>query len=101
MKTSILILLLAAATLQTEYEKTGNVLILTDDNINDAIKEHEHLFVKFYAPWCPHCKKLAPKWEKYAEQHATKGTNVAFASLDAEKHSKAGEQFRVIFSIFF
>ena len=60
MKISIvcITLLLALSNLAEagSYKKKGDVLLLNDKNWKQATEEHETLFVKFYAPWCPHCK---------------------------------------------
>jgi len=43
-------------------------------------------FVKFYAPWCGHCKKLAPLWEQLAAQMKDKLT-IAEVNCDASVNS--------------
>lgn len=42
----------------------SEVISLNDSTFEDYIKENENVFVKMFAPWCGHCKALAPKWEE-------------------------------------
>eukprot|EP01083_Nonionella_stella_P263522 895102_1 len=42
---------------------TAAVPSLTPDNY-DSMTDGKTVFLKFFAPWCGHCKKMAPDWEK-------------------------------------
>ncbi|KAK9816828.1 hypothetical protein WJX72_005531 [[Myrmecia] bisecta] len=48
--------------------------------------------IEFYAPWCGHCRQLAPKWSKLAE--ALKGV-VKVAAVNCDAHSELCAQHGV------
>ncbi|KAK8828956.1 hypothetical protein WA538_000959 [Blastocystis sp. DL] len=49
-------------------------------------------FVKFYAPWCGHCKKLAPIWEDLAD--ALEG-EVNVAQVDATENAILSDLYEI------
>ncbi|CAF4690914.1 unnamed protein product, partial [Rotaria magnacalcarata] len=49
-------------------------------------------FVEFYAPWCGHCRNLAPEWKRAAT--ALKGI-VKIGAVDADSHKSLGQQYGV------
>jgi len=71
----------------------GEVLVLDDDNFAEATKKHEQLLVEFYAPWCGHCKTLAPEWTKAAV--TSKDAPIKMAKVDATASKKLAETFKI------
>jgi thiol:disulfide interchange protein len=45
-------------------ENHSDVLTLTNTEFDIALPTHSFLVVKFYAPWCVHCKNMATAWEQ-------------------------------------
>lgn len=44
------------------------VVTLTVENFDEFIGDKKIMLIEFYAPWCGHCKKLIPEYEKAAKK---------------------------------
>jgi protein disulfide-isomerase/protein disulfide-isomerase A1 len=67
------------------------VKVLTEANFKDAIGSDDPILVKFYAPWCGHCKSLEPEYEKAAKEMHDGGVKAALGKVDATVESKLAE----------
>lgn len=57
-----------------------------EEIVMDSTKD---VFVKYYAPWCGHCKKLAPEWESLGEAFKD-NADVVIAKFDATANEAEG-----------
>jgi protein disulfide-isomerase-like protein len=69
------------------------VVNLETSNFDKIVGQDKDVLIEFYAPWCGHCKSLAPEYEIVAT--AFKGQPVKIASVDADKHKELGSKFGV------
>lgn len=78
----------ASALLLLHSTSAAFVEVLTNKNIEESLKGDDLWFVKFYAPWCGHCKRLAPILDEIAARAGT-SEGLRFGKVDCTKEKSA------------
>ena len=76
--------------------KVAEAVIAADERDFDAVvlDSSKDVLVEFYAPWCGHCKRLAPDYEKVAQALASE-PGVSIVKIDCDAHKAKCAQFDV------
>lgn len=59
----------AVEAVKSPYQITDNLYSLTDETFSKALEEFDYVLVKFFAPWCGHCKKMGPAYSSLAKNN--------------------------------
>ena len=71
----------------------GKVIDATESSFRSEVLDNDDfVMVEFFAPWCGHCKSLAPEWKKAAAQL---GGVAKMVAVDATVHSGLASKYQV------
>ena len=71
------------------------VATLTTDNFESMALGKKAAMVYFYAPWCGHCKQLAPVWERLAQAYAGDSKTVVIGKVDATQEVDLASKYEI------
>lgn len=92
-KICIFIALLCSGLGYEDFKYPKNIAELTTNNFNETVMESIDIWiVAFFAPWCPYCRRLMPKYQEVAD--ALEGT-VKIGAVNGDKYKKLMKRFNV------
>jgi protein disulfide-isomerase A1 len=87
--------LFAAVCTAHDFEVEEAVIVGSETNFGDVLAASDHVLVEFYAPWCGHCKSLAPEYATAAQALEKDGSTALLVKVDATIHGDLAKEFGV------
>ena len=82
----MLLPLLLPALLAAKVVEKDDLLLVDDIGFLDTITSTRTVLAEFYAPWCGHCKRLVPEFEKAAKRLKTDGVKTIIIDGSVQRH---------------
>uniref|UniRef100_A0A7S2QRL0 Protein disulfide-isomerase n=2 Tax=Lankesteria abbotti TaxID=340204 RepID=A0A7S2QRL0_9APIC len=90
----VLVLSAACVNFAKADDEASDVFVLTSANFDTFFEENPIALVEFYAPWCGHCKNLAPHYEEAATR-LKKAGSIPLAKVDAVAEPDLAQKYDV------
>lgn len=66
-------------------------VVITEDNFDQMVKQHEIVALDFWAAWCGPCKNFASIYESVA----AKNVDVIFGKINVDEQHRLAEDFHI------